>query len=134
MHFSHIKPTDTIYRTQGLRSFFAYRDLGVKDATDGRVVVQLVKANDVPGTGTGWHYHEADYHVVYMISGWAKFMYEEIVTLVEVGDCVHQCPGIRHYLFDYSPDMVFLEIVGPASFTTIEADVPYEVPVSLATV
>jgi quercetin dioxygenase-like cupin family protein len=126
--FSHIKPTDTEYRTDGLRDFFAYRDLGIKDATNGQIVVQLVKANAPPQDGTGWHYHEADFHVVYMIRGWAKFMYEEVVTLVETGDCVHQSPGIRHYLFDYSPDMEFLEIVGPASFTSIETDGPCDVP------
>ena len=41
-------------------------------------------------------------------------------TLVAAGDCVHQRPGIVHYLFDYSPDMEYLEVVGPADFTTID--------------
>ena len=40
-------------------------------------------------------------------------MYGDEETLVEAGDCVHQRPGIVHYLFDYSPDMEYLEIVGP---------------------
>ena len=52
--------------------------------------------------------------------GWARFMYEDKETLVEAGDCVHQRPGIVHYLFDYSPDMEYLEIVGPADFTTVD--------------
>lgn len=125
--FSHVKPTDTEFQTDGLRDFFAYRDLGIKTATNGEVLVQLVRANAPPELGTGWHYHEADYHVVYMLKGWAKFMYEEVVTTVEAGDCVHQRPGIRHYLFDYSPDMEFLEIVGPASFTSISTEGPCEV-------
>jgi mannose-6-phosphate isomerase-like protein (cupin superfamily) len=126
--FSHVKPTDTPYRTDGLRAFFAYRDLGIKAATDGAVLVQLVKANQMPIDGTGWHYHEADFHVVYMLRGWARFMYEDQETLVAAGDCVHQRPGIRHYLFDYSPDMEFLEIVSPASFTDVRADGPCGVP------
>jgi hypothetical protein len=29
---------------------------------------------------------------------------------------VHQRPGMTHYLFDYSPDMEYLEIVSPADF------------------
>jgi hypothetical protein len=33
---------------------------------------------------------------------------------------VHQRPGVRHYLFDYSPDMEYLEIVGPADFSSID--------------
>jgi hypothetical protein len=41
---------------------------------------------------------------------------------------VHQRPGIRHYLFDYSPDMEYLEIVGPADFSTIDVDPACEVP------
>jgi len=54
-----------------------------------------------------------------MTKGWARFMYEDKPTLVEAGDVVHQMPGITHYLFDYSPDMEYLEIVGPADFGTV---------------
>jgi len=63
-----------------------------------------------------------------MLKGWAKFMYEDRETLVEAGDCVHQRPGITHYLFDYSPDMEYLEVVGPANFTTVDVGGPCAVP------
>ena len=66
-----------------------------------------------PEKGTGWHRHEAEFHIVIMLKGWARFMYEDQETLVQAGDCVHQRPGIRHFLFDYSPDMEYLEIVVP---------------------
>ncbi len=128
MNFSHTKPNDTEYLLDGLRDFFVYKDLGISTATNGKVVAQLVRANMAPEHGTGWHYHEAEFHIVYMLKGWAKFMYEDKETLVEAGDCVHQRPGIRHFLFDYSKDMEFLEIVGPASFTSIPTDGPCEVP------
>lgn len=130
--FSHVKPGDTEFRTNGLRDFFKYRDLGIADATDGKVVVQLVRANKAPEQGTGWHSHEADFHVVVMLQGWAKFMYEDVETLVEAGDVVHQRPGIRHFLFDYSPDMEFLEIVSPAKFGTKEVEAPCAVPAPAA--
>ena len=81
-----------------------------------------------PEKGTGWHRHEARFHVVIMTKGWARFMYGDQETLVEAGDCVHQRPGIVHYLFDYSPDMEYLEIVGPADFATVDAEPPCEVP------
>jgi len=126
--FSHIKPGDTGWRSDGLRDFFLYRDLGVEQATAGRVIAQLVKANKPPEKGTGWHRHGADFHIVIMTQGWARFMYEDKETLVAAGDCVHQRPGIVHYLFDYSPDMEYLEIVGPADFTTIDAHGPVEIP------
>ena len=103
---------------RGLRDFFLYRDLGVAAATGGRVLAQLVKANSPPEEGTGWHKHVADFHIVIMLKGWARFMYEGEEHLVAAGDCVHQRPGITHYLFDYSPDMEYLEVVGPADFKT----------------
>ena len=126
--FSHIKPGDTDFKAEGLRDFFLYRDLGIKDATGGKVVAQLVKANFAPKDGTGWHHHVADFHIVYMLKGWARFMYGTEETLVAAGDCVHQRPGIVHYLFDYSEDMEYLEIAGPADFKTIEEPGPCAVP------
>jgi quercetin dioxygenase-like cupin family protein len=126
--FSHVKPGDTPWRSDGLRDFFLYRDLGVEAATGGKVIAQLVKANQAPEKGTGWHRHGASFHIVFMTKGWAKFMYEDQETLVSAGDCVHQRPGITHYLFDYSPDMEYLEIVSPADFTTVDAEAPAPVP------
>lgn len=126
--FSHVKPGDTQFRSDGLRDFFIYRDLSVADATAGKVIAQLVRANNAPEKGTGWHRHEADFHIVIMLKGWARFMYEDKNTLVSAGDCVHQRPGIVHYLFDYSPDMEYLEIVGPADFKTIDMPGPAPVP------
>ena len=122
--FSHVKPSDTAYEGGGLRDFFLYRDLGIKDATGGQVIMHLVKANMPPSDGTGWHRHDCEFQIVLMMKGWAKFMYEDKVTLVEAGDCVHQRPGIVHYLFDYSPDMEYLEIVSPADFQTVDMPAP----------
>ena len=126
--FSHVKPGDTQARGAGLRDFFLYRDLGVEEATAGRVLAQVVTANMAPEKGTGWHRHEADFHIVLMLKGWARFMYEDKETLVAAGDCVHQRPGIVHYLFDYSPDMEYLEIVGPADFKSIDVPAVCDVP------
>ena len=126
--FSHIKPADTHFEKGGLRDFFLYRDLGVAEATKGKVIAHLVKANMAPETGTGWHRHDADFQIVIMTKGWARFMYEDKPTLVEAGDVVHQRPGIRHFLFDYSPDMEYREIVGPADFKTVDVDAPCAVP------
>ena len=127
--FSQIKPDDTKFLPGGLRDFFLYRDLGVAKATKGKVIAHLVKANSPPENGTGWHYHVAEFQIVIMTKGWARFMYEDKPTLVSAGDCVHQRPGIVHYLFDYSPDMEYLEIVGPADFGTVPVEVgPCAVP------
>jgi len=127
--FSHIGEGETPWRSDGLRDFFLYRDLGVAAATNGQVIAQLVKANSAPEEGTGWHKHVATFHIVIMLKGWARFMYEDKETLVKAGDCVHQRPGILHYLFDYSPDMEYLEVVSPADFGTIDiAQGPCAIP------
>jgi quercetin dioxygenase-like cupin family protein len=127
--FSHQKANspDAAYSDGGLRSFFVYRDTGVNAATKGKVRVQLVRAayksSEAKG-GTGFHFHTADVHVVYMIRGWAKFDYDGVDTLVEAGDCVHQRPGIVHSLYDWSDDMEFMEIIMPGDFATTEITAP----------
>ena len=126
--FSHSKASEAEFKSGGLRDFFLYRDLGVADATHGRVIAHITKANMQPEQGTGWHIHVADFQIVYMLKGWAKFMYEDKETLVQAGDCIHQRPGIVHYLFDYSEDMEYLEIVGPADFGSVDAEAPCAVP------
>ena len=119
MKFSHTKPADSEWRVDGLRDFFLYKDLGIKDATGGQVIAHLVKANKPPAAGTGWHIHVLNFQIVVMNKGWAKFMYGDKVTLVEAGDVVHQQPGLVHFLFDYSPDMEYLEICSPADFGSV---------------
>ncbi len=127
--FTHQKANapEAGYAEEGLRAFFAYRDMGIIEATRGRLRVQLVraarKAAEAKG-GTGFHMHTADVHVVYMVRGWAKFDYDGVDTLVEAGDCVHQRPGIVHNLYDWSDDMEFMEIIAPADFATTEITKP----------
>jgi len=128
--FSHVKGSEAEFKGGGLRDFFLYKDLGVADATNGRVLAHITKANLPPegSGGTGWHIHVAEFQIVYMLKGWAKFMYEDKIHLVEAGDCVQQRPGIVHYLYDYSPDMEYLEIITPADYGTEPADGPCAIP------
>ena len=99
---------------------------GVIEATNGLVKAHVVRAAEPckKGDTGGRHVHDVQFHFVYMLKGWARFMYEDQETLVAAGDCVHQRPGIRHFLFDYSPDMEYLEIVSPADFGTIDVEAP----------
>lgn len=124
MKFLHINEADKEWKSGGLRDFFMYKDLGVKEATEGKVIAHLVKANMPPDTGTGWHTHQLDFQLVFMRKGWAKFMYNGVETLVKAGDVVHQNPGITHWLFDYSPDMEYMEICSPAEFGSTPCDAP----------
>jgi quercetin dioxygenase-like cupin family protein len=107
----------------GLRGFFEYRDLGIKEATDGKVGAHVIRA--IPGKHAvgDKHIHNLDFQMVYVLKGWVKLWYEGTgeVTL-KTGSCVHQPPGIRHQEIAHSDDLELIEIVLPADFETQEVE------------
>lgn len=105
----------------GLRSFFEYRDLGLKEATEGRVVAHVIRSKPgAPFNGTP-HRHDVAFQLVYVLHGWIEFEYEgQGVVRLAAGSCVHQPPGIRHREVGHSEDLELLEIVMPADFETQE--------------
>jgi hypothetical protein len=50
--FSHLRPSNTSFRGEGLRDFFEYDDIGIADETKGRIVAQLVRTKNAPQAGT----------------------------------------------------------------------------------
>ena len=128
--FSHNKPTDTDFMgfENADRNFLLYRDLGVVDATNGKIRAVITKANLSPQPVNDWHYHKVGFNIIYMLKGWAKFMYNDKVTVIEAGDCIVQPSGIVHLLFDYSLDMEYLEIVSPIDPGHYNVKDPYTAP------
>ena len=107
---------------RGLRSFYEYRDLGIKEATDGRVAAHVIRAAEGREFSSQPHLHATELQLVYVLKGWIEFEYEgQGVVRLEAGSCVHQPPRIRHRELGHSPDIEMLEIVLPASFATEEA-------------
>ena len=75
--------------------------------------------------GFGWHKHNLDFQIYYVLRGWVKFDYEGVGEVTaEAGSCVHQPPGIRHAEVAHSDDLELLEITLPAEFETVETDAP----------
>jgi quercetin dioxygenase-like cupin family protein len=108
---------------RGLRSFFEYRDLGMKEATQGRVAAHVIRAAEGTVFSSRPHLHRTEFQMVYVLKGWIEFEYEGQGTVrLEAGSCVHQPPGIRHRERGHSEDVELLEIVLPADFET--EDVP----------
>ena len=117
-----VSHTDTSeFKDDGLRPFFQYRDLGIRDATNGAVVAHVIRAKPGMPLQPERHHHEIDFQMVYVLRGWMKFHYEGVgeVTL-KAGSCVHQPPGIKHTELDHSSDLELLEIVMPADFRTVD--------------
>lgn len=106
---------------RGLRSFFAYRDLGIKEATEGRVVAHVIRAAAGQAFSSQPHRHETTFQLVYILKGWIEFEYEgQGVVRLEAGSCVHQPPNIRHREVGHSDDIEMLEVVLPGDFATQE--------------
>jgi quercetin dioxygenase-like cupin family protein len=108
---------------RGLRSFYEYRDLGIKGATEGRVDAHVIRSAGGKEFSSQPHLHKTSFQLVYILKGWIEFEYEgQGVVRLEAGSCVHQPPSIRHRELGHSDDMEMLEIVLPAGFTTEEVE------------
>jgi quercetin dioxygenase-like cupin family protein len=110
---------------QGLRAFFAYRDLGIAGATGGKVGAHVIRA--VPGEHAvpQWHTHDLEFQFVYVLKGWVEFEYEDVgFVRLEAGSTVYQPPMVKHREIRHSEDVEILEITSPAEFVTAVVERP----------
>lgn len=107
----------------GRRAFFKYRDLGVSDATNGRMRAQVTSTTAPMDRETGWHYHVCEMQLVYMLKGWAdlEFAGGKKVRL-EAGDSVMIPGGMPHQEVRTSEDFEILEVSVPADMGTESCD------------
>lgn len=106
---------------RGLRSFFEYRDLGIKSATDGCVVAHVIRAAAGTDFSSQPHLHRTTFQLVYVLKGWIEFECEGQGSVrLEAGSCVYQPPEMRHREVGHSQDVEMLEIVMPGEFRTEE--------------
>lgn len=123
--FSISHADDSPFVGEGLRAFFEYRDLGIRDATKGRFGAHVIRA--VPGMESpgAWHSHELEFQMVYVTRGWVVFEYEgQGEKILRAGSCVLQPPGIVHREVRHSDDMELIEITAPATFDTSDESAP----------
>lgn len=106
----------------GLRTYSAYRDLGLAPATGGMVqahVIRMTKPFDEAEVAIP-HYHDVQFQMVYVLKGWFQSEFEgEGVQTFRAGSCWIQPPKIKHTVRGYSDDCELLEIVLPADFETV---------------
>jgi hypothetical protein len=120
---SHLREED--FRTNGLRRYAKYRDLGLAEATHGLVQAHVIRllppfrAEEV----SKLHYHEVDFQMVYVLKGWMTTELEgQGAITMKAGSCWIQPPRIKHAVLGYSDDCEVLEIVLPADFKTVELE------------
>jgi hypothetical protein len=118
---SHYRDED--FKTDGLRAYARYRDLGIADASRGAArahVIRLIGPCDSLEVSK-LHFHEIDFQMVYVLKGWVKTYLEgQGETLMQQGSAWTQPPRIKHLILDYSDDVELLEVILPAEFKTVE--------------
>ena len=118
---NHVGPDS--FKKDGLRPFFEYRPLGLKELTGGRVGAHVIRA--VPGQhpDAPRHSHALEFQFVYVLKGWAIFEYEGYGQhKLVAGSTVYQPPGVKHKEIDHSDDLELIEITSPAEFATIDVE------------
>lgn len=109
----------------GRRDFFTYRDLGVTEASLGKLRAQTMAARRGMTEPTGWHYHVCDGQFVYAINGWVDLEFETGETIrVEAGQSLYIPGGMRHNEIAASDDLEILELSVPAEMGTVACDPP----------
>lgn len=106
----------------GPRSYFKYRDLETRRATDDRIHIHVVRATGA-GDATGWHYHSMSQW--FMIVGGSSTIYvEETKQDLTVLDSMCLGQGMRHDVAPYSEDYAVLEMCIPAEYETMSVPPP----------
>lgn len=109
----------------GPRSFFDYRNLGVANACDRMMEVQVIRAQRAKQGGTGWHSHTMA-QLSYGLSGWAMLDVEGVAGQVRQapGDALCIPAGWRHNASAFSDDYGALQIQIPADYETDVREAP----------
>ena len=120
---NHYRPED--FKSDGLRTYAQYRDLGIKDATNGMAVAHVIRFTGKcdPKVVSKEHLHEAEFQMIYVLKGSMTSSFEGQGThTMKAGDAWLQPRSIKHKVLDYSGDCEVLEIVMPAEFKTVELE------------
>ena len=103
----------------GLRTYFEYRDLGIVEASKGKVLAHILRAREPCSGPGGYHTHDLEFQMNYMLRGWIRIEFEDLGEVrFEAGDSWHQVPNVKHEVLEYSEDPEVIEICMPAEFPT----------------
>lgn len=118
---SHHREED--FRTDGLRTYAKYRDLGIAKATNGLAVAHVIRFVPPcrPEEVSKLHLHDVDFQMIYVLKGSMTTEIEgQGAIAMKAGSCWIQPPRVKHKVLDYSDDCEVLEVVLPADFKTVE--------------
>ena len=109
----------------GRRDWMKYRELGVTEASEGRIRAQVTSTSQGLSEPTGWHVHLCEGQIVYMLSGWVDLEFAGgRVERVGAGDSVYIPGNTPHNEIASSDAFELLEISVPADMGTEPCDPP----------
>ena len=118
-----ISTAQDAHSVPGRRHFFQYRDLGVTEATGGKMRAQVTSAKSAMDRATGWHYHTCDMQFVYVLRGFVDVEFAGgRKARYGVGDSVMIPGGLPHQEIATSDDFEFIEVSVPADMGTVASD------------
>lgn len=117
--FSYVPFREEDFSAKGPRTYLKYRDLGLRQVSGGLIHAEHLRVLGNEGGATGWHSHELDFQLVYVLKGSAVVGTEDGLTrTLRAGDCLHVPAFYRHNEISCSPDYEVLQILAPADIKT----------------
>ena len=115
---------DTSFHREGPRAFVEYRDLGLSEASGGKIGAKHIRAIRPFERETGWHWHDLNGHFIYVLKGWIRFRFDGVddEVTVKAGTCLSQPAGVAHNVVGQSDDLELIEIDLPDDYATIEVE------------
>lgn len=109
----------------GRRDWLSYLDTGFAEASGGRLHASVQAASGALVTETGWHYHECEMQIAYIVKGWIELQFEDGTDVrLEAGDAMFLPGGVKHNEVRSSDDITGFEITVPAGMGTVPCDEP----------
>jgi hypothetical protein len=120
-----VMPIDSGRPIPGRRDWVDYRDLGVEEASRGRLSTHLLSLRSGMTEPTGWHIHPCEFQWVYMLDGWMDVQFEDGTSpRVEAGSVLFIPGGWGHNEMRTSDTARGIEIFMPPHPGTVQIDVP----------
>lgn len=102
-----------------------YRELGVTEASNGRIRAQITSSSKSLSEPTGWHIHLCEGQFVYILNGWVdlEFAGGKIIRIGE-GDSMYIPGGTPHNEIATSDSFELVEVSVPADMGTESCNAP----------
>ncbi len=112
----HLRPDS--FKIHPLTDALEFRDLGFGELSGGAVTMGVYRSSPKGGS-LGWHTHDLEFHLGYVLKGWAEFEFEGVGKVrLEAGTAIYQLPWNKHRELEQSDDFEVLEITLPADYET----------------